>query len=124
MSITALAAAEREYKPIGLGDRQERTPARPSARPTARTTSPFDPMLFGMLATRAMALVRLGHFEEGASWAVKSAARPNAIPHIHAIAAYCLALLGSLEQARAQVGAVWHTPPARLLGGLFHGVAL
>jgi len=24
MSITALAAAEREYKPIGLGDRQER----------------------------------------------------------------------------------------------------
>ena len=53
----------------------------------SRNLSPFDPMLFGMLATRAMALVRLGQFEEAAGWAVKAAARPNALPHIHAIAA-------------------------------------
>jgi tetratricopeptide (TPR) repeat protein len=77
----------------------------------SRHLSPFDPMLIGMLATRAVALVRLGQFEEAASWAVKAAARPNAFPHIHAIAACCLALAGSLEQARAHVAAVRHTSP-------------
>lgn len=45
-------------------------------------------MLFGMLATRAMALVRLGQLEEAADWAIKAAARPNVFPHIHAIAAF------------------------------------
>ena len=82
-----------------------------SAADYSRHLSPFDPMLYGMLATRAMALVRLGRFEEAASWAVKAAARPNAFPHIHAIAACCLALAGSLEQARAHVAAVRHTSP-------------
>jgi DNA-binding SARP family transcriptional activator/uncharacterized protein YukE len=86
-----------------------------SAADYSRHLSPFDPMLLGMLGTRAVALVRLGHFEEGARWAVKAAARPNAFPHMHAIAACCLALAGSLEQARAHVVAVRHTPlPYRL----------
>jgi hypothetical protein len=76
-------------------------------------------MLFGMLATRAMALVRLGRFEEGAAWAVKAAARPNAFPHIHAIAACCLALAGSLEQARAHVAAARHTSPRYGLADFF-----
>src|SRR5262249_40924064 len=39
----------------------------------SRTLSPFDPMLFGMLATRAMSLVRLGEYEQAAQWAVKAA---------------------------------------------------
>jgi hypothetical protein len=84
----------------------------------SRHLSPFDPMLFGMLATRAMAVVRLGHFEEAASWAVKAAARPNVFPHIHAIAACCLALAGSLEQARAHVAAVRHASPRYCLADL------
>ena len=42
----------------------------------ARYLSPFDPLLFAMLAVRAMALVRLGRFEEAAAWGVKAAARP------------------------------------------------
>ena len=66
----------------------------------SRRLSPFDPLLFGMLGARAMALVRLGRFEEAAEWAVKAASRPNAHPHILAIAAFSLALTGSLEQAR------------------------
>jgi hypothetical protein len=66
----------------------------------SRRLSPFDPLLFGMLGARAMALVRLGRFEEAADWAVKAASRPNAHPHILAIAAYSLALAGSLDQAR------------------------
>ena len=77
----------------------------------SRHLSPFDPMLFGMLATRAMALVRLGRFEEAADWAVKAAARPNAFPHIHAIAAFSLALAGSLEQARSHAAAARRTAP-------------
>ena len=77
----------------------------------SRQLSPFDPMLFGMLATRAMALVRLGQFEEAAEWAVKAAARPNAFPHIHAIAAYTLALAGSLDHARSHAAVLRKTAP-------------
>jgi TolB-like protein len=77
----------------------------------SRHLSPFDPMLFGMLATRALALVRLGEFEQAAGWAVKAAARPNAFPHIHAIAAFSLALAGSLDQARASAAALRRAAP-------------
>ena len=43
--------------------------------------------------------------------AVKAAARPNAFPHIHAIAAYTLALAGSLEQARSHAAVLQSTAP-------------
>jgi len=85
----------------------------------SRQLSPFDPMLFGMLATRAMSLVRLGEFEEAAEWAVKAAARPNAFPHIHAIAAYTLALAGSLEQARSRAAVLRSTAPRYDLAEFF-----
>jgi tetratricopeptide (TPR) repeat protein len=85
----------------------------------SRHLSPYDPMLFGMLGTRAMALVRLGQFDEAAGWAAKAAARPNAFPHIHAIAAICLALAGSLEQARTQVASVQKTSPKYRLADFF-----
>jgi TolB-like protein/DNA-binding SARP family transcriptional activator/Flp pilus assembly protein TadD len=65
----------------------------------SRALSPFDPLLFGMLGARAIALVRLGRFEEAAEWAVKAASRPNAHAHILAIAACSLALSGSLDEA-------------------------
>ena len=77
----------------------------------SRQLSPFDPLLFGMLGARAMALVRLGRFEEAAGWAVKAAARPNAHPHILAIAAYSLALAGSLVEAHTFTSAIHKTLP-------------
>ena len=77
----------------------------------SRHLSPFDPLLFGMLGTRAMALVRLGRFDEAAGWAVKAAARPNAHAHILAIAAYSLALAGSLDEARVHAAAIHKTLP-------------
>jgi DNA-binding SARP family transcriptional activator len=77
----------------------------------SRRLSPFDPLLFGMLGARAMALVRLGRFEEAADWAVKAASRPNAHPHILAIAAYSLALAGSLDQARAWAATLHRAHP-------------
>ena len=72
----------------------------------SRHLSPFDPMLFAMLGARAMALIRLERFEEAAEWGLKAAARPNAHAHVLAIAAYCLALAGRLEEARAHLARI------------------
>jgi len=77
----------------------------------SRRLSPYDPMMFGMLATRAMSLVRLGRFEEAAYWGTKAAARPNAFPHIHAIASYSLALAGRVDQARGYAEAARRVAP-------------
>lgn len=66
----------------------------------SRHLSPFDPLLFAMLGTRAMALVRLGDFDAAADWGAKAAARPNAHPHVLAIGSYSLALAGRLDEAR------------------------
>jgi len=65
----------------------------------SRQLSPFDPMLFAMLGSRAISLARLGQHEEAADWAVKAAARPNAHQHILAIAACTLGLAGRIEDA-------------------------
>jgi TolB-like protein/DNA-binding CsgD family transcriptional regulator len=72
----------------------------------SRRLSPFDPLMFAMLGSRAMALVRLGAYEEAADWAVKAAARPNAHVHILAIAALCLALAERRDEARGFVALV------------------
>ena len=77
----------------------------------SRRLSPFDPLLFGMLGTRAMALVRLGQFDEAADWAVKAAARPNAHANILAIAAHCSALAGRLEEARGFAAGILKARP-------------
>ncbi|WP_235566285.1 transcriptional regulator [Methylibium sp. Root1272] len=67
----------------------------------SRELSPYDPLLFAMQATRAMALMRLGRHAEAAEWSLKAVARPNAHAHILAIAAHCLALAGRGDEARA-----------------------
>jgi DNA-binding SARP family transcriptional activator/Flp pilus assembly protein TadD len=77
----------------------------------SRDLSPFDPLLFGMLGARAMALVRLGRFEEAADWGVKAAARPNAHAHILAIAAFSLALAGRLDEAGTWLAALHKALP-------------
>jgi TolB-like protein len=82
-----------------------------AASDQSRRLSPFDPLLFGMLGTRAMALVRLGQFEEAADWAVKAAARPNAHANILAIAAHCSALAGRLEEARGFAAGILKARP-------------
>ncbi|MET0387135.1 MAG: transcriptional regulator [Polyangiales bacterium] len=69
----------------------------------SRQLSPFDPLQFGMLASRAIAHVRIGQLDEAAAWAVRAAARPNAHVHILAIAVECLVLANRLDEARALV---------------------
>jgi DNA-binding SARP family transcriptional activator/tetratricopeptide (TPR) repeat protein len=77
----------------------------------SRILSPFDPLLFAMLGSRAMALARLGDFTQAADWAVKAAARPNAHKHIMAIAAYTLALAGEREHAAPYLASIRKTLP-------------
>jgi DNA-binding SARP family transcriptional activator len=77
----------------------------------SRHLSPFDPLLFGMLGARAMALVRLGRVDEAADWAIKAAGRPNAHAHILAIAAYSLALAGRIDDGRAYLASIRKTLP-------------
>jgi TolB-like protein len=77
----------------------------------SRHLSPFDPLLFGMLGARAMALVRLCRFEEAADWAIKAAARPNAHAHILGIATYSLALADRRDEARVYLAAIRKTLP-------------
>ncbi|CDX16028.1 Adenylate cyclase [Mesorhizobium sp. ORS 3324] len=77
----------------------------------SRHLSPFDPLLFGMLSSRAMAHARLREFDEAADWALKAAARPNAHVIILAIAAHCLALAGRQDEARSFAAAIRRTLP-------------
>jgi DNA-binding SARP family transcriptional activator/TolB-like protein len=77
----------------------------------SRHLSPFDPLLFAMLATRALALARLGQVDEAASWALSAAGRPNAHVHIRAIAAHCLAAANRLDEARALMALVRKSQP-------------
>jgi tetratricopeptide (TPR) repeat protein len=66
----------------------------------SRQLSPFDPLLFAMLGSRAISLARLGQYEEASEWAIKAAARPNAHQHIMTIAALSLGLAGRIEDAK------------------------
>ena len=78
----------------------------------SRELSPFDPLQFAMLATRAIAHVRLEEREEAADWSVKATARPNAHAHILAIAAECLALAERKDEARRYVARIRERLPA------------
>jgi DNA-binding winged helix-turn-helix (wHTH) protein/TolB-like protein len=77
----------------------------------SRRLSPFDPMLFATLAARAMALARLGRFDEAAEWAASGAARPNAHAQSIALAAYTRALAGRPGEGRAYLDRVRESLP-------------
>src|SRR6478735_7886406 len=68
--------------------------------------------MFGMLGSRAIALVRLGSYEEGADWSLKAAAQPNAHVLIFMIAALCHALAGRIEEARSYAAAARARAPS------------
>ena len=95
-----------------------------AAADQSRRLSPFDPLLFGMLGSRAMALLRLGRFADAADWAVKAAARPNAHAHITAIAVCALALADRLAEARAHLAAIHRQLPHYRIEDLFAAMQL
>jgi tetratricopeptide (TPR) repeat protein len=77
----------------------------------SRALSPFDPLQFAMLASRALAHIRLGELEEAADWAVKATGRPNAHAHILAIAAECMALVNRRDEGRKLVARIRERVP-------------
>ena len=85
----------------------------------SRHLSPYDPMLFAMLTTRALGHARLGQFEEAAEWAIKATKRPNAHSHILAIAAQCLALAGRGNEARGLWSQIHRTRPSYSMDDFF-----
>ena len=85
----------------------------------SRHLSPYDPLLFGMLASRALALVRLGRLAEAADWAVRAAARPNAHAHVRAITALCLALADRVDEAAAHTRLIHEALPLYRVADLF-----
>jgi DNA-binding SARP family transcriptional activator/Tfp pilus assembly protein PilF len=78
----------------------------------SRQLSPFDPLQFAMLASRAIAHIRLDQRAEAAEWAVKATARPNAHAHILAIAASSLSLANREAEARRFVARIRERLPA------------
>jgi TolB-like protein len=79
---------------------------------TSRQLSPFDPLQFGMLASRGLAHMRLGELDEAAEWATKAVGRPNAHAHIMAIAAAALALTQRRDEAKKLVARIHEQIPA------------
>jgi TolB-like protein/DNA-binding SARP family transcriptional activator len=67
----------------------------------AERLSPFDPLLFAVEGTRAIALAIDGQYNEAAAWSVRATAEPNAHFHMPAIAGACLALAGRPGEASA-----------------------
>jgi DNA-binding SARP family transcriptional activator len=82
-----------------------------AAADQSRRLSPYDPLLFGMLGSRAMALMRLGRFDEAADAGVNAASRPNAHAHIAGIAAIALSFAGRLDEARNTLAGIRATLP-------------
>ncbi|MDF3066839.1 MAG: transcriptional regulator [Polyangiaceae bacterium] len=92
---------------LGFVQSQSGDPRRAiEATNTSRELSPFDPLQFGMLGSRAVAHLRLGELEEAAHWGVRAMSRPNAHAHIVAIAATTLALANRREEARVLVARI------------------
>jgi tetratricopeptide (TPR) repeat protein len=69
----------------------------------ARRLSPYDPMIFSMLAANAVNAAMRGKHEEAAQLADQAARRPNAHYHILAIAALCHAMAGNRGLAQGHV---------------------
>jgi TolB-like protein len=90
----------------------------------SRELSPFDPLQFAMLASRAIAHVRLGELEEAAVWALRATARPNAHEHVLAIAAECLALAGRTDEAGRVMARIRARLPRYQVGDLLRAFRL
>lgn len=67
----------------------------------ARRLSPYDPMTFAFLASRAVLHGLVGDVEQAAEWSARAVRQPNAHYHVLAIAAWCHQKAGRTDAARA-----------------------
>ena len=95
-----------------------------SQKISSRRLSPFDPLQFGMIGSRALAHLRLGQHDEAAEWAVRAATRPNAHAHILAIAAASLALADRGDRAREFVARIREQRPGYTVDDFLHAFHL
>lgn len=86
----------------------------------SRQLSPFDPLQFAMLASRAMAHMRLGEREQAAEWALRATHRPNAHEHVLAIAATSLALVDRRDSSRDLVARIRTRRPGYTVEDCLH----
>ena len=77
----------------------------------AERLSPFDPFLFAIRSSRAIALLLENQPESASACAVEASREPNAHFHIHAIAAICLHMIGEKARAREFVNRVLSVHP-------------
>jgi TolB-like protein/tetratricopeptide (TPR) repeat protein len=73
--------------------------------------SPLDPMLYGMLGTRAHALIHAGRYAEAAEWGDRAATAPGAHFLIAMIALVANSLAGREDEARRWLADVRHRRP-------------
>jgi len=63
--------------------------------------SPIDPLQFAILASQALCHIRLGQFDDAATYAVRGAGKPHAHAHAYATASVACTLAGREDDARA-----------------------
>lgn len=86
--------------------------------------SPYDPMRLMADPARAVALLRLGRYEEAADEAVKAPFRPNAHIHSYALASVCLMLAERRDEALAAVAVLRERWPHYRIGDWLAVLAL
>ncbi len=67
----------------------------------AMRLSPHDPIMWGYMASRSIALTLLGRYEEGLDWARRALRQPNAALFASVAELAALGLLGRTEEAEA-----------------------
>ena len=67
----------------------------------AMRLSPRDPILWAFMASKAIALIMLGRYEEGLDWVHKAQRQPNSALWAFLPEASALALLDRIDEARA-----------------------
>lgn len=67
----------------------------------AMRLSPHDPLMWAFMASKAIALIMLGRYEEGLDWALRAQRQPRTALWAFLPEASALALLGRTDEARA-----------------------
>jgi len=62
--------------------------------------SPHDPLLFGFMSARGMALILMGQYDEAVKWNEMAVRQPNAHFQVHGILASSLGHLGRIDEAK------------------------
>lgn len=96
-AFTAMLVGEQEHVDRGVD--------------AALRLSPLDPMLYGMLGVRSLALMQSGRHDEAADWADRAATAPGAHFLIAMIALVANGLAGREPQARHWLAAVHQRRP-------------